>query len=189
MVEARSELHLHAHLAADAYDQAHNVGRSAARRHEVDESDRARGGVEIRFEHERVAAVPAPGGPNVLDRGDQPAAVPSPPNRAAKGAADSRRGRQSRSIDPAMLTSAPVWVSLRSRSRRSGAASRSTPSRCFAGVDEGVHRRLGRFGFWGDCLAGRQEANDDNRRGVGERCGDEEAEPHRLGEGVAGGGE
>ncbi|MEY9737151.1 hypothetical protein ABH985_004940 [Bradyrhizobium ottawaense] len=57
--EADDELHPHLHRAADAADQPHDVGRLAARRHEIDQRDGAALRLETRFEDESVAEIAA----------------------------------------------------------------------------------------------------------------------------------
>ena len=56
VVEAQHELaSASATVPADALDDAHDVGRLVARRHEVDHADRAVGGLQLGLEDERVA--------------------------------------------------------------------------------------------------------------------------------------
>ena len=73
--EADHQLHPQLDPAADATDQPHHVGSVAARRHEVDQVDRAIGGLKPRLQDQRIVAVAARGFLDLSRRRDQPAAV------------------------------------------------------------------------------------------------------------------
>ena len=81
VVEADDELHRDRHAAAHALDDAHDVERLVARRHEVEDADRALGALRTRS---RGRACPGGSG----------AAPPSRPSaaRAASGRCRARRG-------------------------------------------------------------------------------------------------
>jgi hypothetical protein len=88
IVEADGQLHVHGDLSRDTLDNADEIGIAAARGHAVDEPHGSAIGLELRLEHERVAAIP-PGHPaDPSGRRDQPAAV--------IGAAEERRKTRGR---------------------------------------------------------------------------------------------
>ncbi len=79
VIEAQHQFHLHLHGAAPADHDPHEVGHTVADRHEVDERHSAFGRFEVRFEDQRIAAIPPRdhrrlGAVGQLG-GDQPAAV------------------------------------------------------------------------------------------------------------------
>src|SRR6266702_1113363 len=73
--KADHELHPHLDLATDAADQSHDIGRLAARRHEVDQRDGAGLCLKARFEDEGIAEIAARRTGDVLGGRNQPAAV------------------------------------------------------------------------------------------------------------------
>ena len=86
-------------------------GSVAARRHEVGDANDAVGAVEVELVDERAVAVAAFGVLHLALRSEQPATVPLVPEQAAKHACESKRGKQSQSIEPLRPTSAAVWRS------------------------------------------------------------------------------
>ena len=112
VVEAQDELHAHGHASLEAADDAHDVGRLVADRHEVDDLQHAAGGVEVRLEHERAVAV-APLRARDLARRARAASGRASRRRAARRSRPGSRsaGRQSQSIEPSRPTSAAVCVS------------------------------------------------------------------------------
>ena len=95
-------------LPRDAFDDAHDVRRLAARRHEVEHAHRALVGLPDRLEHERVVQIPAlvvvPPSTGAISQ--RP--FSGVPSSAAKQAPESKRGKQSQSIEPPRSTSAAV---------------------------------------------------------------------------------
>ena len=75
VVEADDELRAHVHLAPQAFDDAHDVRRLAAGRHEVDQADRAGIGLPVRLEDERAWPVAATCLPRIAAGRDDPPAV------------------------------------------------------------------------------------------------------------------
>ena len=75
VVEPDHELGAHRHLAVEPLDDADDVGRLAARRHEVDRPHRARVRLEDRLEDQRVVAVAARRAADLVPGREQPAAV------------------------------------------------------------------------------------------------------------------
>lgn len=59
VIEAKVELHIEGDSAALALDDAHQIARAIAKRHEVDENGSAGLGLKLGFENERVVAVAA----------------------------------------------------------------------------------------------------------------------------------
>src|SRR5258708_19545764 len=76
VVEANHELRAHAYLAAHALDDPHDVGRRAARRHEVEHADGALLGLPGRLEPQRVLQVPARRRAAATRRDEPPALSP-----------------------------------------------------------------------------------------------------------------
>jgi hypothetical protein len=74
-VEAQRQLHAHGDLAADAFDDAEDVGVGSASGHEVDEADGAFGGLEGGFEDQGVGAIAAGDADAAFGRRDLPVAV------------------------------------------------------------------------------------------------------------------
>ena len=62
VVEAHRQLHVHLDGAADALDGAHQMRMTLPHRHAVGDAHRPGRGVVLGLDHERVRAVPAPGG-------------------------------------------------------------------------------------------------------------------------------
>ena len=76
VIEAQHQFHLHAHRAAFADDDPHHLRPAVARRHEIDQRDRAFGRFEIGFKDQRFAAITARNFWRCIrDRRNQPAAV------------------------------------------------------------------------------------------------------------------
>ncbi len=75
VVEAGDELGAHPHLAAHAFDDAHEVGEVAAQRHEVDEANDAAVHFQLGLQNQGVAAVAAAHAARFAHRGDEPAPV------------------------------------------------------------------------------------------------------------------
>ena len=73
--EADHQLHPHPDPAANAAHQPHHVGGVAARRHEIDQVDRAVSGLEPRLQDQRIVPIAARGARDLPRRRDQPAAV------------------------------------------------------------------------------------------------------------------
>ncbi len=69
------QFHPHLHPAADAAHQAHDVGSVTARRHEVDQRDRAPLGLEPRLQDQRVVPIAARVFYDFIGGRDQPTAV------------------------------------------------------------------------------------------------------------------
>src|SRR5438067_8463766 len=59
VVETDDQLHVHRHFAAQPFDDSNDVGILTARRHEIDQANRAALGFNLRLEDERVAPIPA----------------------------------------------------------------------------------------------------------------------------------
>ena len=75
VVEAQPQLAVHRHPAGDALDDPDHVRRLVPRRHAVDHPDGALRGLPHRLQHQRVAAVAAPGRGAAGRRGQPPVAV------------------------------------------------------------------------------------------------------------------
>ena len=75
VIEADDQLHFHPDFAVHALNDADDVGICAARRHEIDQADRAGGGFDFRFEDERVAPIAALGLSDFLFRREKPVPV------------------------------------------------------------------------------------------------------------------
>ena len=112
--EADHQLHPHLDPAANAAHQPHHVGGLAARRHEVDQLDRAVGGLEPRFQDQGVAPIAARGARDLPGRRDQPAAV----LRRCRAARQSRH-RNRRPASTASRSIRRGRPARRSRNRRS----------------------------------------------------------------------
>jgi hypothetical protein len=110
VVEAHPEVERHRYAATTAFDDADQVGLPVADGHAVDERDGAVVGLPLGLEDE--AGPVAAGNRRMGDAGricQRPSS--SVPSRAAKQAAESRRGSASQSIGPCVSTSAAVSVS------------------------------------------------------------------------------
>ena len=75
VVEPDHELHADLDLAVEALDDPDDVGVTAARRHEVDDADAARVGVEVELVHERAVAVAPLHAAHAARGCEQPAAL------------------------------------------------------------------------------------------------------------------
>ena len=96
VVEADHQLHLHPDLAVDAFDDPDQIGLALTGRHAVDHSNGARVRGEVRFEHERMIAIPPRARPRFLDRSDQPSTV----RTIAEQSGEARRRIESRQAQP-----------------------------------------------------------------------------------------
>ena len=94
VVEPDAQAHLHRDGSLDALDDAHDVRRLAARRHEVDQPDGAVLARELGLEDQRVVAVPAPGRRDLAAGLSHHRPFSSLPRSAAKHAPESKRGKQ-----------------------------------------------------------------------------------------------
>lgn len=100
VVEAQHQFHFHLHGAAPADHDPHEVGSAVADRHEVDERYLPVGRLEIGFQDQRIAAIPAGderrwGAVGQVGR-DQPAAV----FRCAQQGRKTRAGVEARPAQP-----------------------------------------------------------------------------------------
>ena len=115
VVEADRQLRAEVDAALDALDDADDVGRLAARRHEVEDArDRAVLRLPARLEDERVVEVAARARRRGATARASQRPLSGPPSSAAKQAPESKRGKQSQSIEPSRSTSAAVCRSPRS---------------------------------------------------------------------------
>src|SRR4249920_2521559 len=87
VVEADRELHLHVDSPPNAVDEADDVRSVLPRWHEVDQSDHARVGLELRLEDERVPAIPAPTRTELARGLDPPLAVLRRPDESREARA------------------------------------------------------------------------------------------------------
>ena len=102
VVEAQDELGAHRDLAALADHEAHDVGRLAAQRHEVEHADDAVLRLVRRLEHERVLAVGARRLRVPIDGPEQPAPVLRPAQKRGEARA-SIEARPAQPVDGAAL--------------------------------------------------------------------------------------
>jgi hypothetical protein len=70
--EADHQLHVHPDPTADAAHQPHHIGGVAARRHEIDQLNRATSRLEPGFQDQGVVPIAARGAGNLPHRRDQP---------------------------------------------------------------------------------------------------------------------
>ena len=84
VIESDPELHAQTDPAAQALDNAHDIPALAREGHEVDDANASFLGVEFGFEHEAVAAVPAPYPARSGDGSQQPASVLRPAEKCGE---------------------------------------------------------------------------------------------------------
>src|SRR5205085_8236849 len=96
VVEAHNELGPQLDGSANTFDDADDVGRDAARRHEVEHADRAVRALPRRLEDERVLEVALGAERAGVRRREQPAAVV----RVAEQRGEARAGVEARETEP-----------------------------------------------------------------------------------------
>ena len=106
--EADHQLHVHLDPAANAAHQPHHVGGVAARRHEIDQVNRAVSRLEPGLKDQGVIPIAARGAGNFPAGAISQRPCFSVPRSAAKQASESKAGQHSQSIDPFRPTSAAV---------------------------------------------------------------------------------
>ena len=124
--EADHQLHVHPDPAANAAHQPHHVGGVAARRHEIDQVDRAVSGLEPRLQDQGVVPIAARGAGNLA----RPARSASGRASRCREALQSRR-RNRRPASTASRSIRSGRPAPRSRNRRSAHNLRSGTARCF----------------------------------------------------------
>ena len=155
VVEADHQLGMHRNVPAHAFDDADDIGRLSADRHEVDQADRTGVDFELRLQHEgRIAIAPSDRADRARGR-DRPAPVVA----VARAAPRSKRSNRSAGSRPNR------WIRSGPRGRLSGyrrsarslrSAGSSQKSATDQGNDQPLARRSARSHFGTSCdLQGR----------------------------------